>query len=961
MNAAARWLRVKELFHGCQQMPAPAREAWLVDQCGDDHALLLEVRGLLCAQDATPGILEDGAVGVLKRMHIDASAPDFVGQRIGVYRLLRLLGEGGMGSVYLAEREDGDFVQRVALKRVRADFVSDETRERFLRERNFLARLTHPHIAQLHDGGVAIDGTPYFTLEYVEGTPITRYSDANKLDVRARLRLALQVCAAVAYAHRNLIVHRDLKPSNILVTAEGEVKLLDFGIAKLVDADRSEGRTATQSRMMTPEYAAPEQVLGEPITTATDVYAIGVLVYELLSGRSPYARADAGAVSWAKAVIEEAPESLGRALSRPVAGNADTGAAAAAMVAARDATLPALRRRLRGDLDRIVQRALAKEPEARYPSVEALADDLRAVIDDRAISGGSRRYRVRKFARRHWLPLAASAMILATLLASGAAVVWQARQTEHQAHTTLAVKDFLLGLFTAVDPREAKGREVSAHELLDRGAQRIERDHVLDASQKGEIEATLGRIYFQLALYDQANKLQENSIEVLAGDPAQALLLARTEVERVETLIGLGDQKAAATLVDDAMRRIEGLAQATVTDRARVLHARTRLAIDQRDFVAAKRYSDDELVLIRGTQVEPRMLYGALASAGGASWGLGKMREAETSYREALAVALRDAEPDDLNLALARTNLALALQGQSRYVEAGEMDELALAIYRKTLGEDHPLTMSTQRDLGLSYYHRGLYAKARELLEHALATQRKKLGNDHPQLAGTEINLGLLYIDSNDLPAAEAALNDALRIFEKKYGREFPGTRIVIGNLAVMHMLQGKLELAESEMKEVRAQESKLGVSERDSSMTFYRLGEVVRRRGDAAAAVTFDRRALDAARLDGGEGTRYAAMAHHYLGLALRDNGDDAGAERELRAALASYADYIPQAEHPLAANVRYDLGLLLIQRPTGRAEGLRLLNEAVALREKFLGVDDPRTQAARDALHKAQGSAKV
>ncbi|MEO5625426.1 MAG: serine/threonine-protein kinase, partial [Dokdonella sp.] len=530
-------------------MPALVRDTWLRTECGDERELLQEVRSLLCAQDASHDILDDGAMGVLKRMHVDELAPDVVGQRIGAYRLLRLLGEGGMGSVYLAEREDGNFVQRVALKRVRSDFVNGEMRERFLRERNFLARLTHPHIAQLHDGGVADDGTPYFTLEYVEGSPITRYCDAHKLGVRGRLRLALQVCAAVTYAHRNLIVHRDLKPSNILVTADGEVKLLDFGIAKLVAAEQGDGRTATQSRMMTPEYAAPEQVLGEPITTATDVYAIGVLLYELLSGRLPYARADAGTISWAKAVIEDAPESLRRALSRPVAADA---VAADALAATRGTTLPALRRRLRGDLDRIVQRALAKEPEARYPSVEALANDLRAVIVDRAISGGSRRYRLRKFVRRHWLPLSATVAILLILFGSGAAVVWQARQTAHEARTTLAVKDFLFGLFTAVDPHEAKGREISAHELLDRGAQRIERDRALDSGQKAEIESALGKIYYQLGLFDQANTLQDHAMRALSPNPEHALLRLQTEAERADTMIELGDLKTAAALADDA-------------------------------------------------------------------------------------------------------------------------------------------------------------------------------------------------------------------------------------------------------------------------------------------------------------------------------------------------------------------------------------------------------------------------
>jgi serine/threonine-protein kinase len=301
-----------------------------------------------------------------------------IDSRVGPYRLLRLLGEGGMGRVFLAERADGEFRQQVALKLMRPGFASGEINERFRRERELLARLAHPNIAQLHDGGVSADRSPYFTLEYVEGEPVVAWCDAHKLPIHARLELLLKICDAVQYAHRNLIVHRDLKPSNILVTAAGEPKLLDFGIAKALDADHEAGLTGTQSQPMTREYAAPEQVLGEPITTATDVYALGVLLYELLSGHLPYARAERGDVSWAKAIVEEQPEPLTRAIARSAARpiDADEGDIASA----RSATFAALRRTVRGDLDRIVQHALEKAPEARYGSVTAFADDVRAYL-----------------------------------------------------------------------------------------------------------------------------------------------------------------------------------------------------------------------------------------------------------------------------------------------------------------------------------------------------------------------------------------------------------------------------------------------------------------------------------------------------------------------------------------------------------------------------------------------------
>ncbi|WP_395681799.1 protein kinase domain-containing protein [Dokdonella sp.] len=947
MDTTARWLRIKQLFHDAQAMPAHERDAWLVAQCAGDGESLAEARALLAAQPRAPDILDDGAAGVLRSLHGVGSSAHLIGQRIGAYRLLRLVGEGGMGSVFLAEREDAEFTQRVALKLVRNDTLGEEAKAGFLRERSLLARLVHPHIAQLHDGGVAPDGTPYFTLEYVEGEPIVRYCDQHRLGLRARLRLALQVCSAIEYAHRNLVVHRDIKPSNILVTAEGEAKLLDFGIAKLIDPDVGDRHAATQSRMMTPQYAAPEQVLGDAITTATDVYAIGVLVYELCSAHLPYARAEEGSVSWSKAVVEDGPETLQRALDR------DDADAAEAIAEARGATKLSLRRGLRGDLDRIVRRALAKAPEERYPSVAALAADLRRYVEGRPVSGGSKRYLLRMFVRRHWLPLGAAAAMLLTLLGSGLAVVSQAREKERAAQTTLAVKDFLYGLFTAVDPHEAKGRDISARELVDRGAGRIERAD-MDATQKAEIEATLGRLYYQLGAFDRANALQGAAAKVLADDPSQALAFARVEAARAETLAGNGDFKEAAPLAMDASARMVALEAAPV-DRARALHAQATTAIGLRRFDEARRYAQAELGLARSVGDMTDTLFEALMTSGGSAWGLSDINAAIAYFSEAETVASLNADPDDLDVARARMNMAMAMQARSRYAEALQVDLLALATYEKVLGDNHPLTMAVRRDVGLAHHHRGEYAKARVELERVLAAQRAKLGNDNPAIAGTDINYGLTLVAAGDLDAGERAEREALDIFEKKYGREFQGARIALGNLAIIHMQRGDFELAAKEINEVHAQEQKEKAGEMETFMTTYRLGELNRLRGDARAAVPLQRQALKAVRSKNEEGSRYVAMVHDGLGLALRDAGDVDGAIPELRAALASYAGYLPNAEHPLAADVRYDLGKLLIARPGDRAEGLRLLGEAAALRERFLGADDPRTRAAREALQRA------
>jgi len=937
---AARWSRVKELFQQALQQRDP--DAWIAAQCAADAQLLSEVRGLLAAQRGTQGILDHAAVDVLRRL---SHAPaDLAGTRIGAYHLLRLLGEGGMGSVYLAERDAGDFRQRVALKLVRADVLSGEGRARFLRERRILAQLVHPHIAQLHDGGVAGDGTPYFTLEYVAGEPITHYCDARRLGVPERLRLVLQVCAAVAYAHRNLIVHRDLKPSNIFVTAEGQAKLLDFGIAKLIDAPAGDGETKTQSRLMTPEYAAPEQVLGDSITTATDVYAIGVLLYELLSGRLPYARADAGSISLAKAVVEEAPEPVYRALGR----TSTRGASAADSAASRGATLPTLRRTLRGDLDRIVQRALAKAPEARYATVGALAGDLGAYLDGRAISGGTRLYQVRKFARRYWLPLAATATILAIVLASAFALAWQARQIEREARNTLQVKDFLFGLFTAVDPHEARGRNISANELLDRGAERVHRDETLDAGQRAEIEGTLGRIYYQLGRYEQAQALQQSALRVHGDEPALQRQLAETFAARGE----LAHAEQLAAQATDAL----DAAGADPAERIRAWIARANVAQLQGKPALGEQYAERAVALARDPAIARELLGDALSAQGLIEWDLRNVPKSEALYREALQIHRAAFGDLDLRVATDRQDLTLALRNLGRYDEALQQARETLAVEEKILGAQHPDLSRALLSLGATLYHMAHYDEAERVLRRGVAVARASLG-DNATTATALNNLGLVLMDWHGVDEAEQVFTEALRIYAAQPGSNQNNATIVASNLAHVHALQGKLEQAERELRELLARDRASGT--KDQVWELDRLGEVRRERGDWREAVSLHREALQQASALFAPNSRQVALSHHDLGVALAAGGASDEAVQQLRAAQDAFRNLLPpDGAHPWAASTRLALGRLLLGTEATRAEALRFLHEAAAQRERFLGADDPRTGEARQALLTAQSA---
>jgi serine/threonine protein kinase len=474
---APRWQRLSELFDAAFDLPEDERAGFVARLRDDDAALADELGRLLAADAGAEGFLEPPV------------APETV-QRFGAYRLLRPLGHGGMGEVYLAERADGVFEQRVALKLL--PHPTPGMVQRFERERRILARLEHPNIARLLDGGLAEHGIPYFAMEFVDGVPITHYVRDRVLDVAATLRLFLPVCAAVQCAHRNLVVHRDLKPSNILVDADGAPKLLDFGIAKLLQATDPAAAMRTATRAYTPDYAAPEQIRGGTITTATDVYALGVVLHELLAGRRPYSLGDGVAPEQAVLAAEPAP---------PSAESGD----------------PARRRALRGDLDRIVLTALAKEPERRYASVEALAADLRAHLDGRPVAarGDSTFYTLRKFARRNRVAVGLGTAAALAMVAATAFSLRQAHLANAEAASARASQKFMLNVFTQAEPWKNAGHQPTALELAKASMGKIDVELADQPLARADMYLGLNR------LFSVADDIR---LSVVAGQRAVAAL-----------------------------------------------------------------------------------------------------------------------------------------------------------------------------------------------------------------------------------------------------------------------------------------------------------------------------------------------------------------------------------------------------------------------------------------------------
>ena len=566
-RAARLWRRLDQLFGEASEVPAPDREQWLSALPPEDQPLAAELRSLLAAHDRGGDFLQ-AAVEQAERALGGGPEPDLLGRRIGAYRLVRLLGRGGMGAVYLGERADEAFRQRVAIKLLPWALATAEARHRFQLERQTLARLEHPHIARLLDGGETADGLPYLVMEYVDGEPIDRFCQRQDLDLVRRLRLFREVCGAVEHAHRNLVVHRDLKPGNILVTAAGEVKLLDFGIAKLLPGAETDGTlplTLAGRLLLTPLFASPEQVRGGPVTTATDVYALGLLLFRLLVGAHPYRFATESPVEVVRVVCDQPPP-------RP---------SVAATAGAAGLALPALRRRLRGDLDNIVLKALRKEPERRYASVEALSEDLRRHLEQLPVRArpDTPGYRAVKFARRHRVGLAAAVLIAASLLGGMLATARQARIAERRFQDVRALADSLLfELHDAIAPlpgstpaRQLLVRNGLAY--LDRlaaeagGDPAFELDLAAAYQRVGDVQGNpnqpnLGDIAGALAAYQKARRILGRLLLRSPASPAVRAETARCE-RRIADVLGSSAKVAAAL---DHYRRAVALQEALATE-----------------------------------------------------------------------------------------------------------------------------------------------------------------------------------------------------------------------------------------------------------------------------------------------------------------------------------------------------------------------------------------------------------
>jgi eukaryotic-like serine/threonine-protein kinase len=793
MDAALR-RRIEALFDEALEQPSARRADWLASACTGDVELRREVEALLAAHELAERLETRGPAGNGER-------------RVGPYRLLRELGRGGMGVVYLAERDDGHYRRRVAIKLLRGSPDADELHRRFRSERQILASLAHPNIAQLLDGGVSDGDLPYLVMEYVDGLPITTYCDRHRLDVRARLRLFQEVCAAVHHAHQNLIIHRDLKPGNILITPAGQVKLLDFGIAKLLNpalGDADAPLTRTEFRVLTPEYASPEQVRGETLTTASDVYALGVILYELLAGRPPYRLTSRSARELAELIEEREPERPSARLLRADTEGDDAAARAAratSIAAARDASLELLQRQLRGDLDAIVMMALRKEPSRRYTSADLLAADIQHYLDGLPVLAhrGSRWYRIGKVVRRHRVAAAATVLVVLSLVGGAAAAAWQAaiarrerdraevaRIEAERAHAeSELVATFLMDLFAASDPLESLEQGVTARDLLRRGAARMERLSGEPLVQAQLLEV-VGRVYRSLGDYTSARAALERALS------ARRALLPDTDIAVTGTMHVLADvirlqgrYQEALEIARTAHALRAGNGEAGWPDEAEHVAQIGGLLVYAGDL----RGADEQM--LHALELRRRLLGGedtliaaSLERVGAVKRRLGDNRAAEHYVREAieLRARLEGERAAALGPLLLRLGDMLSTE-PDRYEAADSAYRRAVAILRAAHEPTHHLVLLAEGVHASFRSVRGFHDEAVAEWRRLHDTRRRVYGPDHLWTVGAQSDLARALIRAGQGVEAEALLRDCMARLEPQLGAEhslFAGYHITL-------------------------------------------------------------------------------------------------------------------------------------------------------------------------------------
>lgn len=828
-----RWSQIEEIVHLTLAHASSERNAFLAAACADDAPLRAEVESLLKHEVAAASFIEmpayanHRAAAWLAAAGDDDEAPGAAvsGQHIGPYKILRELGRGGMGAVYLAERDDDAYRKQVAIKLVKRGFDSADTYRRFRDERQILAQLDHPNIARLFDGGTTPEGAPYFVMEYVEGLTITAYCDHHRLPTNRRLELFRTVCAAVQHAHQNLIVHRDIKPSNILITNDGTPKLLDFGIAKVLTTETPAAatiheHTRTEMRLLTPDYASPEQVRGEKLTTASDTYSLGVVLYELLTGQRPYRVANSQPYELARMICEQEPTKPSTAVAQSTTDGDDkcststpSDTSAVSISYARDTQPEKLRRRLAGDLDNIVLMAMRKEAARRYASVEQFSEDIRRHLTGLPVKARKDTfgYRSAKFIKRHTAGVAAAALVLPTLIGGIGAVAWQAKIAREQrdgARMAQAkaerINSFLQSILGAADP-DGRSRDIKVVEVLNNASAQLETQLADQPELLAQAHLTIGKAYGQLRIIEAAEPHLRAALEInrrLFGDDhpatAEAMLFMGAYYE------GTGNYPQAETFLRkslDTQRRKPTGGKRDLIDTLGYLG--DNLLIQHRA-AEAEPLLREGFELVRKTYGETSVEYAdALGEIGRQYSFVGEPAEAKKYYREAIALYRTFPRGKYVSLVYPLLNYGELLLKEENPDEAEPLLQEAIGLCRERLGESALTCGYILGEMGYAHYLKKDYTRAEDELQRSFANVSQVYAADDVNLVFLEMYLGLTLTRIGKPAQGEPFLRRALEMRQKKLPAD--DWRIASAESALGDCLTMQKRYAEAELLLVKS------------------------------------------------------------------------------------------------------------------------------------------------------------
>lgn len=723
--------KIRELFDKASNLNAVEREVFLNQECANELELKKEILSLLDSLENTKDFLEE-ALTIVEQNKNNFTDP-YINKQIGNYLIDGEAGVGGMGIVYTGRRNDKEFEQKVAIKILKHGITSEYLLKRFQIERQTLANLQHQNIARLLDGGRTIDGLPYLVMEFIDGIPITDFCHQKKLSLEEKLKLFREVCTAVQYAHQNLIVHRDLKPGNILVTKNGIPKLLDFGIAKLIDeelVDNNEDLTRTGVWHLTPEYASPEQIKGEKITTASDIYSLGVLLYQILTGYQPYKISNNSPAAISKIITEEIIQKPSEKVKDKSREHAESNLFLNDKIS----------NQLKGDLDNIVSKAMHKDPARRYVSVEQFSEDIRRhlsglpVIAQKDTAG----YRLSKFIRRHKVGFISSVGFIVFLIINLIAIIWQANiaanerdKAKLEAQKVETVNKFLLDMLSSVDPTEI-GRDVKVYDVLRKSALGVEKGFKDQPGIEASIQKTIGKTLTSLGEYDEAKPHLLRSLllnERVYGK--QSNQASESNYELALYYHWIGELKTADSLYKKSLQ-----------------------------------------IFKRNSDVSKRSLASTLNDYGILKSDFAEFDESKKMYEESLNILLENYGEKDRDVASLYNNLAIVMQAQKDLDGGERYFHKALELNIELFGENRPEVSSNYNNLAYIYIDKGDFTRAEEYFIKSLELKKKYYGADHSYVGFAFLNLGGLEFRIGKINESEKYILDAIKNLKKSVNED---------------------------------------------------------------------------------------------------------------------------------------------------------------------------------------------